>query len=369
MNKSIPGLRVPFYDSSRKITKYRSEINKAVERVLDSGNLVLGIEVASFEKEFADFLDAKYCLGTANGTDSLEIALIAVGAGLGSKVATCANAGGYSSTAITCIGATPVLMDVELESRNITIESVEYAINQGARYVIATHLYGMAIKDIDQISRMCQEKNVILIEDCAQAHGAEISGRKVGTFGNISTFSFYPTKNLGALGDGGALITNDDELFAKLSKLRTYGWGEKYRVEIARGRNSRLDEVQAAILRVFLRHLVSDNEKRLQIAQFYNDTIQPVDIQKPQWNEGQYVAHIYALTSNSRNSLLGKLSHAGVGYAIHYPITDHHQIINNNKVLSLKNSELLSNSILSLPCYPELTHEEMCLVVDVINSK
>ncbi|WP_190279134.1 DegT/DnrJ/EryC1/StrS family aminotransferase [Candidatus Planktophila vernalis] len=369
MNKSVPGFQVSFYDSSRKIAKYRSEINEAVERVFNSGNLVLGSEVASFEKEFANFLGAKYCVGTANGTDSLEIALIAVGAGLGSKVATCANAGGYSSTAISCIGATPMFMDVELESRNITIESVKYAIKQGAQYVIATHLYGMAIRDIDQISILCKDNNVILIEDCAQAHGAEISGKKVGTFGSISTFSFYPTKNLGGLGDGGALITDDDELFVKLLKLRTYGWGEKYRVEIARGRNSRLDEVQAAILRVFLRHLTLDNEKRLQIAQFYNEQIQSVEILKPQWKEGQFVAHIYAVASSSRNSILEKLSHAGVGYAIHYPITDHHQIISNNKDLSLMNSELLSNSIFSLPCYPELTHEEMCVVVEAINSK
>ena len=369
MNKSDPGFQVPFYDSSRKIAKYRSEINEAVERVFNSGNFVLGSEVDSFEKEFANFLGAKYCVGTANGTDSLEIALIAVGAGLGSKVATCANAGGYSSTAISCIGASPMYMDVELESRNITIESVKYVIQQGARYVIATHLYGMAIRDIEQISILCKDNNVILIEDCAQAHGAEISGKRVGTFGRISTFSFYPTKNLGALGDGGALITDDDELFVKLLKLRTYGWGEKYRVEIARGRNSRLDEVQAAILRVFLRHLTSDNEKRLQIAQFYNEQIQSVEILKPQWKEGQFVAHIYAVASSSRNSILERLSHAGVGYAIHYPITDHHQIISSNKDVSLKNSELLSNSILSLPCYPELTHEEMCVAVDAINSK
>ena len=157
MNKSVPGFQVSFYDSSRKIAKYRSEINEAVERVFNSGNLVLGSEVASFEKEFANFLGAKYCVGTANGTDSLEIALIAVGAGLGSKVATCANAGGYSSTAISCIGATPMFMDVELESRNITIESVKYAIKQGAQYVIATHLYGMAIRDIDQISILFQQ--------------------------------------------------------------------------------------------------------------------------------------------------------------------------------------------------------------------
>jgi dTDP-4-amino-4,6-dideoxygalactose transaminase len=368
VNNSVPGYHVPFYDSSRKIAKYRIEINEAVERVFDSGNLVLGSEVASFEREFADFLGAKYCVGTANGTDSLEIALIAVGAGLGSKVATCANAGGYSSTAISCIGATPILMDVEIESRNITTESVKRAIIQGARFVIATHLYGMAIKDIDQISILCKENNVILIEDCAQAHGAEISGKKVGTFGVISTFSFYPTKNLGALGDGGALITNDDELFSKLLKLRTYGWGEKYRVEIARGRNSRLDEVQAAILRVFLRHLARYNEKRLQIAQFYNEKILSIEILRPKWKEGQFVAHIYAITSSSRNSILEKLSQVGIGYAIHYPITDHHQIISNSKDLNLKNSEFLANSILSLPCYPELTHEEMCLVVDAINS-
>lgn len=368
MNNAVPNFHVPFYDSSRKIAKYRDEINEAIDRVLNSGMLILGSEVASFEKEFAEFLGSKYCVGTANGTDSLEIALVAVGAGLGTKVATCSNAGGYSSTAISCVGATPIFMDVELDSRNITLASVENSINQGAQIVIATHLYGLAIEEIGQISLMCKERNVVLIEDCAQAHGAEIAGSKVGTFGTISTFSFYPTKNLGALGDAGAVITDNDEIFAKLNKLRTYGWGEKYRVEIGRGRNSRLDEIQAGILRVFLRHLSSDNKKRLQIAEFYNEKILSEKIQKPLWKEGQYVAHIYAVTSNSRDQILAELFSAGIGYAIHYPIPDHQQITPPLKDKSLKNSELLSNSIFSLPCYPELTHNEMLAVVDTINS-
>jgi dTDP-4-amino-4,6-dideoxygalactose transaminase len=368
VNNPVQRFHVPFYDSSRKIAKYRDEINGAVDRVFDSGILILGSEVASFEKEFAQFLGSKYCVGTANGTDSLEIALVAAGAGPGTKVATCSNAGGYSNTAISCIGATPIFMDVELDSRNITLASVENSINQGAQFVIATHLYGLAIEEIDQISLMCKERNVVLIEDCAQAHGSEIAGKKVGTFGTISTFSFYPTKNLGALGDAGAVITDNDEIFAKLNKLHTYGWGEKYRVEIGRGRNSRLDEIQAAILRVFLRHLNSDNEKRLQIAEFYNENILSKKIQKPLWKEGQYVAHIYAVTSDSRDHILSELFNAGIGFAIHYPIPDHKQFTSQHKEMSLKNSELLSNSIFSLPCYPELSHDEMCAVVDIINS-
>ena len=368
MNDSLPTIKVPFHDLSRKITKHEDGIRQALERVLNSGNLILSDEVVTFELEFADYLGAKHCVGTANGTDSIEIALKAAGVGLGSKVATCANAGFYSSTAISCIGAEPVFMDVEIDSRNISIESVELAIEQGAKYVIATHLYGMAIKDIFEISKYCEEKGVFLIEDCAQAHGARISGKKVGTFGGISTFSFYPTKNLGALGDAGAIVTNSSDLFSRLLKLRTYGWGEKYRVEISGGRNSRLDEVQAAVLRALLPHLDAENEKRLEIANFYNDNIVHQEMGKPIWEKGQYVGHIYAVTSAFRGKYLDKLMKSGVGHAIHYPIPDYRQMSNSRIVRGMINSDLLAESIFSLPCYPELTLAEMELVVETINS-
>jgi dTDP-4-amino-4,6-dideoxygalactose transaminase len=332
---------VPFYDLSRKISKYRIEINNALVKTIDSGNVVLGSEVANFEKEFSEYLGADYCVGTANGTDSIELALRAVGAELGTKVATCANAGGYSITAINCIGATPIYMDVDIHTRNITLASVQNAIMEGAEVVIATHLYGMAVVEISEISLYCKAKNVILIEDCAQAHGAEIDGKKVGTFGILSAFSFYPTKNLGALGDAGAVVTNSIDHFSRLLKLRTYGWSEKYKTDIQGGRNSRLDEIQAAILRVFLSHLEVDNAKRLEIANFYDKNIDCEDIFKPVWAEKQYVAHIYPVASKFRDAYLEKLFKAGVGYAIHYPIPDHRQQISEGKFGEMKNTETL----------------------------
>ena len=369
MSNLNPKPSVPFYDLSRKISKYRIEINKAFTNTIDSGNVVLGSEVANFEKEFSEYLGADYCVGTANGTDSIELALRAIGAGLGTKVATCANAGGYSITAINCVGASPIYMDVEIHTRNISLASVQNAIREGAEVVIATHLYGMAIAEISEISLYCKARNVILIEDCAQAHGAEIDGKKVGTFGSLSAYSFYPTKNLGALGDAGAVVTNSIDYFSRLLKLRTYGWSEKYKTDIQGGRNSRLDEIQAAILRVFLRHLEVDNAKRLEIANFYDKNIDCEDIFKPVWAEKQYVAHIYPVTSKFRDAHLEKLFKAGVGYAIHYPIPDHHQQISEGKFGDMKNTETLSKSIFSLPCYPELTMAEAELVVETINSK
>lgn len=369
MSNLDPKPSVAFYDLSRKILKYRVEINKAVKNTIDSGNVVLGSEVSTFEKEFSEYLGAKYCIGTANGTDSIEIALRAVGAELRTKVATCANAGGYSSTAINCVGATPIYMDVDMNTRNISLASVQNAISEGAEVVIATHLYGMAIAEIKEISTYCKVNNVNLLEDCAQAHGAEIDGKKVGTFGDLSAFSFYPTKNLGALGDAGAVVTNSVDYYSKLQKLRTYGWSEKYKTDTVGGRNSRLDEIQAAILRVFLQHLEEDNAKRLEIANFYNKNINSEDIFKPQWGKKQYVAHIYSVSSKYRSEYLEKLSLAGIGYAIHYPIPDHKQQIFRERFGNLENTENLSKSIFSLPCYPELTMAEAEIVVNTINSR
>ena len=360
---------VPFLDLSRKINAYKPEIDEAIQEVLHSGTLVMGTQVQNFEKEFAKYLGVKYCIGTANGTESIEIALRTLSADNQTIVATCANAGGYSSAAIKSVGSKALYMDVDLITRNISCESVEKAIDMGATIIIATHLYGSAIRDIELISDMCADRAIPLIEDCAQAHGAMINGKKTGSFGDLAAFSFYPTKNLGALGDGGAIVTNHDEHYSKAKKLHQYGWAEKYKVAILGGRNSRLDEIQASILRVFLRNLDKDNAKRLQIADYYNCNIQSENIQKPIWAENDFVAHLYVISSKSRSSYLEKLKINGIGSVIHYPIPDHLQKNASGTYANLPNTEALSNTVFSLPCYPELSENELSKVAEIVSER
>lgn len=216
-----------------KIDKFKSQINASVQRVVDSGWVVLGPEVKRFETAFAEYLQAGHCVSVANGTDAIELALKALGVADGDQVATVANAGMYTTTSVLAIGATPLFMDVDLDTHVVTLASVKQAIEAGAKAVVVTHLYGLAVPDIKAIAAYCAAHKVALLEDCAQAHGAERDGQRVGTFGDASSFSFYPTKNLGALGDGGAVVTNSAAIAQRVAQLRQYGWSSKYCVELA----------------------------------------------------------------------------------------------------------------------------------------
>ncbi len=260
-------------DLSAKINTYQTQIRTSIDRVLARGWLVLGPEVEQFERAFAAYLGIGYCMGLANGTDAIELALKAIGISPGDRVATVANAGMYTTTAVLTIGAEPHFMDVDLDTRVVTLDEVRKAIQAGVKAVVVTHLYGLAIPEMTAIADYCAQKNIFLIEDCAQAHGAQIDGRYVGTFGVASSFSFYPTKNLGALGDGGAVVTHHPQLAEKLRQLRQYGWIKKYSVEMAGARNSRLDEIQAAVLLGLLPHLDEANNRRREIAARYSTSI------------------------------------------------------------------------------------------------
>lgn len=355
---------------SMRVSRNRDAIDAAVKRVLDRSWLVLGPEVTAFEADFADYLSVGHCVTCANGTDALELALRALNVGPESLVATVANAGGYTTTALLAIGATPYYMDVDVTSRNAPLVEVEKALKLGVNAVVVTHLFGLAAPEIIEIANLCKSKNVPLLEDCAQAHGARLGNQRVGTFGDAATFSFYPTKNLGALGDGGAVVTNHAKVAERVSRLRQYGWTSKYRVEVSGSRNSRLDELQAAILSVFLPGLDSANARRRQIATKYSQSLRNPKVKTPQVYGEDFVAHLYVVQVQDRDSLQKHLKFLDIATDVHYPIPDYRQPMFGDLFanLELPITEKLSNEIMTLPCYPEMSDRDVDLVANAVNS-
>lgn len=356
-------------DLSSKIAKYGSEISVAADRVIRSGWWVLGKEVSRFERAFAEYVGCTHCVGVANGTDALELSLRAVGVGTGTLVATVANAGMYTTTAVRAIGGVPMFMDVALDSGNTTLNEVERAIHAGAKVVVVTHLYGQAIPEIRAMADYCFSQGIPLIEDCAQAHGASIENQRVGSFGTIAAFSFYPTKNLGALGDGGAVVTSDTELASMVAKLRQYGWEAKYQVAIPGGRNSRLDEMQAAFLNVFLPHLEEENAMRRSVAAKYTQGITNKQIILPAYGGAENVFHLYVIRSPRRDSLQSYLHAHDIMAEIHYPVPDYKQPILKQDFahIALEQTERRCEEMLTLPCYPEMSDSQIETVIQAIN--
>lgn len=352
------------------ITQSRSIIDAAIARVLDRAWLVLGPEVKEFEAAFAGYVGVSHCVSVANGTDALELALRAAGVQPGDSVATVANAGMYTTLAMRATGARPFFMDVSPASMLVNESEVARAIAANVKVIVVTHLYGLAVPEISKIVKSCRAAGIKVIEDCAQAHGAEIDGKKVGSFGDMACFSFYPTKNLGALGDGGAVVSNDDSLAAAVSRLRQYGWSSKYNVELPGARNSRLDELQAAILLGFLPLLDTWNERRRHIAQSYGEKIKHPAVVLPSAFGKNYVAHLYVIKTKGRDALRSHLQEQGISSEIHYPVPDHQQPIlkGETDLIILPNTEALANDILTLPCYPEMTDEEITQVINAVNA-
>ena len=357
-------------DLSAKAQRKRKEIDCAVSDVIDSGYFILGPKVQEFENSFASYLNVSHCIGVANGSDAIELALKAGGIGMHDLVAFAANAGMYSFTAVSAVNATPVFLDVDLSSKSITLNEVRRAISLGVKAIIVTHLYGLINPEIEIIANLCKTQSVLLIEDCAQAHGAMLDFRRAGSFGDLATFSFYPTKNLGALGDGGAVVTNSELLANKVQTLRQYGWSEKYQVNTAFGRNSRLDELQAAILSIFLVTLDNDNQRRREIAARYSMQINNPNILSPAPGKANNVAHLYVIRTQQRALLQEHLRLAGVASDIHYPIPDYRQPIfcGQYDLLNLKNTEILAKETLTIPCYPELLDEQVDYIIQSLNT-
>ena len=322
------------------------------------------------EKEFAEFLGVSSAIGVANGTDALEIALRALEIGVGDEVITVSHTAVATVAAIEAVGATPVLVDVDPVFYTLNPKQLEEVISSKTKAVIAVHLYGQSA-DLDLIGSFCSKNKLFLIEDVSQAHGARWREKRLGSFGHISCFSCYPTKNLGALGDAGLIATNDLDLGRKVRMIREYGWQQRYISDIP-GRNSRMDEVQAAILRIKLRYLDSDNEKRQQIAACYSAGLVDVNLNLPLTHQfAEHVFHLYVVATSDRDALLAFLKTRGIYAGIHYPVSIHLQAAYLGRIktaLNMNISEDLQNKVLSLPIYPELKVEDieyiLCAITD-----
>jgi dTDP-4-amino-4,6-dideoxygalactose transaminase len=348
-------------DLHRHTQPIQTQLNAAVTRVLQSGWFVLGPEVTAFEQEFAAYCGTAHCVSLANGTDALELALRALDIGPGKTVLTVANAGMYSSVGILATGATPLYADVSPDTLLLDVAEVKRLLDQQrVDAIIVTHLYGL-LADIEDIVKLAQARGIPVVEDCAQAHGAARLGKKAGSFGDIACFSFYPTKNLGALGDGGAIATSRKDLADRVKQFRQYGWGSKYSVTLAGGRNSRLDEMQAAILRVKLPLLDQWNTRRRDIATRYS-------AQKV--HGAEYVAHLYVVRCTERDKLRQHLAAAGIPSDVHYPIPDYAQAAYRHQFANtrLAVTEQACAEVLTLPCFPEMTDAEVDAIIACVNA-
>lgn len=357
-------LNVAFNDLKPGYLAHKEEIDAAVARALASGWYILGEETAAFESEFADFCGAAGCVGVNSGTDAIALALRALGIGSGDEVITVPHTAVATVAAIVMSGAIPVLADIDPVTFTLDPAAFEAAITPHTRAVLPVHLYGQPA-EMDAILAIARAHNLYVVEDCAQAHGATYKGQPVGTMGDAGTFSFYPTKNLGALGDGGAIVSRDPALLEQARLLREYGWTPAARyVSQIQGVNSRLDELQAAILRVRLRHLTAENESRARIASLYtellatnrpNHEITKTPVTAP---NGTHVWHLYVVRVPKRDTVRSALAAQGVGTAIHYPVPVHLQPAYAHGAArvsgSLAESERAAASILSLPMHPYL---------------
>jgi dTDP-4-amino-4,6-dideoxygalactose transaminase len=349
---------------------HAAEIQAALQRVLESGRYILGPECEAFESEFAGYLGGGHCLGVANGTEAIELALRAVGVGAGDRVVTVANTVSATISAIQQLGARPVFVDIDPVRMTMSPAALEACLAKEAatvKAILPVHLYGLCA-DMPALSAIAQRRGIALVEDCAQAQGAEIQGRKAGTWGACAAFSFYPTKNLGALGDGGAVFTRDSRVAEQVRLLRQYGWRERYLSEIP-GRNSRLDEMQAAVLRVKLRHLDAENARRNGIAQHYLKALAGSALQLPGVpDDSRHVWHQFVLRSPRREALRAHLAQNGIQAAVLYPIPCHQQPAYAQPGLCLPETEKACSELLCLPCHPGLSDAQVNQVIQAVLS-
>lgn len=358
--------RIPVADPARAAAAARDEILSAVERVLAAGRYIHGAEHATFEEELASFVGVAHCAGVASGTDALTLALAAVGCAPGDDIVTAANAGGYATAAARRLGLDVRYADVSPETLGLTAATVEPALTPRTRAVVATHLYGLMC-DVEDIVELCRGRGVRVVEDCAQAAGAARDGRRAGAFGDVATFSFYPTKTLAAIGDGGAVATDDDAIDERVRSLRQYGWAEKYVVEGEGGLNSRLDELQAAVLRIGLPQLDARNERRRDIVRRYAEAL-PSTAGRFVWADGEdFVGHLAVMVAEDRDRARSVLEAAGVGTDVHYPRADYDQPAWRTAV-RLPVTDYAVHHVLTVPCYPELIEDEVNRVAEALRE-
>lgn len=360
---------IKFLDLKALNDPYRTEIDRAVQGVLDSGWYLLGDANKAFEKEFAAYCGARYSVGVANGLDALDLIIQAYGFGPGDEIIVPANTYIASILAISHNGCTPVLVEPDPHTFNLDPSRIEERISSKTKAILAVHLYGR-VAEINEIRPVAERFGLKIIEDAAQAHGAQYQGGRVGNLGDAAAFSFYPGKNLGCLGDGGAVTSNDETLIEKVRVLRNYGSSQKY-INLYKGRNSRLDEIQAAVLSVKLKGLDSDNAKRREIAAHYANEINNPLVRLPQMppNPLEHVWHLFVVRTQNRSSLQAFLQDRSIQTLIHYPVPPHKQgAYRELNGLSLPVTETIHEEVLSLPISPVMSANEVSHVIDAVNA-
>ena len=359
---------IKFLDLFKINERFREEIDSRIKQVLDSGWYLLGNQDKEFEKNFAEYCGVKHCIGCANGLDALNLIIKAYGFADGDEIIVPANTYIASILAISENGCTPVLVEPDIETYNINPDLIEEKITSKTKAIMVVHLYGQAVQ-MDKIWTLAKKYDLKIIEDSAQAHGAYYQGKRVGSLGDASGFSFYPGKNLGCIGDGGTVTTNDDELASKLRAIANYGSHKKY-CNLYKGVNSRLDEIQAAILDVKLSHLDEDNERRREIAKYYLANIKNEKVILPKYQgDKSHVFHVFVVRVENREEFQEYLTQNEIQTLIHYPTPPHKQKAYkewNN--LSYPITEKIHNEIISLPISPVMTDDEIRKVVEIVNK-
>ena len=393
-------MNIPLIDLKAQYESLSDELNKAALEVLSSANYILGKNVVEFEKEFAEYVGVKHAISVGNGTDALVIALKAMGIGEGDEVITTPFTFFATAESISAVGATPVFVDVDKNTFNIDVTKVEEKITSKTKAIMPVHIFGQSA-DMDEINKIAKKHNLLVIEDACQAIGGKYKGRNIGALGDVACFSFFPTKNLGCAGDGGMIVTDNDDLAVIIRALRTHGSGENgqkafnllngieediMQVESGNdtvynplkyynyliGYNSRLDAIQAAILRVKLREIDNWNSKRRDIVNIYNDEFKELDLVTPVCDgNNEHVYHMYILQSENRNEVLEKLKERGVATGVYYPVPLHLQKVYKSlgyKEGDMPVSEYLSHRTFAIPVYPELTEEQIKYIVDSVKN-
>lgn len=359
---------IKFLDLHKVNERFRKEIDNKIKQVLDSGWYLLGNQDKTFEEHFASYCGAKHCIGCANGLDALTLIIRAYGFGKGDEIIVPANTYIASILSISENGCTPILVEPDINTLNINPGLIEEKITERTKAIMVVHLYGQAVQ-MQKIWELAKKYNLKVIEDSAQAHGAMYQGKRVGNLSDASAFSFYPGKNLGCLGDGGCVTTNDSDLAAKIRAIANYGSHKKY-CNLYKGINSRLDEIQAGILDVKLPYLDNDNARRREISKYYRESITNPKIILPKvYDENAHVWHIFAIRTKDRDELQEYLKQNDIQTLIHYPTPPHKQEAYkewNN--LSFPITEEIHRTILSLPISPVMTEDELKKVVEVVND-
>lgn len=356
---------IPFNNFQRHYQLNKQLLDRAYARVAESGWYVLGKEVERFEQQLAAYIGTRYCVGVASGTDAIQLSLMSSGIGQGDEVITTNMTAFPTITAIMQTGATPVVVDIDPHSGLMDVSRIEAKVNDKTKAIVPVHLYGQSC-DLEAIRLLADKYHLKVIEDCAQAIGATYKDKKCGSIGHTGAFSFYPTKNLGAMGDGGAITTNDEVVYQKLLRLRNYGQSERY-YHTEEGINSRLDELQAAFLSEKLALLDQWNTRRYEIAEFYRHHLKTVEFIKEE-RYGRPVYHLFVIKHPKRDELLTYLNDNGIQALIHYPVPINNQVAFKGQADEIFSStERFANQVLSIPIYPELSQEEIDRVVSVLN--